>query len=278
MNNENEQLFKCKIGYKFYFIKLFLTQKQINIEIDSNSSGLTENAKYINNYTLSHLQEINSYFKIFKSIKEIYKNILKLLTKKKFFIIPHEDNTLSFILKIKVHDNIRKIKLTLSKSGIYNTKKIFNENYNFLGNLNSELSNIKDKINTLEQNQYILTSSNNYLPTSSISLNNDNNNQIKTIIAKLNLLENENNEKNKKIEILENQLKEYENRKIDNNDSQRQEESDEKNENDDINNINVIYNKKNKKQLFNNSEISFNNNNKNREHRHHTLDKMYSIN
>ena len=278
MNNENEQLFKCKIGYKFYFIRLFLTQKQINIEIDSNSSGLTENAKYINNYTLSHLQEINSYFKIFKSIKEIYKNILKLLTKKNFFIIPHEDNTLSFILKIKVHDNIRKIKLTLSKSGIYNAKKIFNENYNFLGNLNSELSNIKDKINTLEQNQYILTSSNNYLPTSSISLNNDNNNQIKTIIAKLNLLENENNEKNKKIEILENQLKEYENRKIDNNDSQRQEESDENNENDDINNINVIYNKKNKKQLFNNSEISFNNNNKNREHRHHTLDKMYSIN
>ena len=275
MNNENEQIFKCKIGYSFYFIKLFLTQKQINIEIESNNSGLIENGKYINYYSLSHLQEINSYFKIFQSIKEIYKNILKLLTKKKFFIIPHEDNTLSFILKIKVHNNIKKITLTLSKVGMYNPTKIFNENNNFIGNLNYELTNIRDKINTLEQNQYILTSSNNYLPTSSISLNNDNNNQIRTIIAKLNQLENENNDKNKQIEILEKQLKQYENIKNNESNSEKEEESE---ENDDINNINDIYNKKDEKQFLKNSNISFNNNSKNRTHRNHSLDKMYSIN
>ena len=280
MNNENEQSFKCKIGYSFYFIKLYLTQKQINIEIESNNSGLTENAKYINNYSLSHLQEINSYFKIFQSIQEIYKNILKLLTKKKFFIIPHEDNTLSFILKIKVHNNIKKIILTLSKVGLYNQKKIFNENYNVIGNLNYELANIRDKINALEQNQYILTSSNNYLPTSSISINNENNNQIRTIIAKLNQLENDNNDKNKQIKILEKQLKEYENKKINDsiNEGEEEEESEEKDNINNINNINDIYYKKNENQFLKNSKISFNNNSKNREHRNYSLDKMYSIN
>ena len=280
MNNENEQIFKCKIGYSFYFIKLYLTQKQINIEIESNNSGLTENAKYINNYSLSHLQEINSYFKIFQSIQEIYKNILKLLTKKKFFIIPHEDNTLSFILKIKVHNNIKKIILTLSKVGLYNQKKIFNENYNFIGNLNYELANIRDKINALEQNQYILTSSNNYLPTSSISINNENNNQIRTIIAKLNQLENDNNDKNKQIKILEKQLKEYENKKINDsiNEGEEEGESEEKDNINNINDINDIYYKKNENQFLKNSKISFNNNSKNREHRNYSLDKMYSIN
>ena len=199
---------------------------------------------------------------------------MKLLIKKKFFIIPHEDNTLSFILKIKVHNNIRKITLTLSKVGIYSPKKIFNENYNFIGNLNYELTNIRDKINTLEQNQYILTSSNNYLPTSSVSINNENNNQIKTIIAKLNQLENENNDKNKQIKILEKQLKEYENKKNADNNSEEEESE----ENDDINNINDNYNKKNEKNILKNSKISFNNNSKNKKYRNHSLDKMYSIN
>ena len=100
MNNENKQLFKCKIGNNIYFIKLILTQRIINIDIISNSQLNKENSKYINNYTLSHFQEIDSYFKLFQSIDEIYKNILKLLKKKKFFIIQNEDDTLSFILKI----------------------------------------------------------------------------------------------------------------------------------------------------------------------------------
>ena len=115
MINGNKQLFKCKINNNFYFIKLILAQSSINIDITSNSSLNKENAKYINNYTLSHFQEIDSYFKLFQTINEIYKNILKLLKKKKFFIIQNEDDTLSFILKIKIHDKIHKIKLSLSK-------------------------------------------------------------------------------------------------------------------------------------------------------------------
>ena len=281
MINENEQLFKCKIGYTFYFIKLLLKEKQINIEIESNFSGLRENAKYINTYTLSHLQEINSYFKIFQSIKEIYKNILKLLNKKKFFIIQHEDNTLSFILKIKIHEKLKKIRLTLSKcsnQGIYyDTKKLFNENYNLTDNLNYELSNIKNKINTLEQNQYTLTGTNNYLQTASISVNNEYNSQLKTIISKLNELENDNNEKNKKIKILEKQIKEYENKENINNDSDSDRE-DESDEIDDNNNMDYSNNKNNKKQILKNSKISFNDDMKKRSHRHNTLDKMYSLN
>jgi hypothetical protein len=52
MNNENEQVFRCKIGYYFYFIKLLLTQRLINIEITSNSAINNQNTKYINNYRL----------------------------------------------------------------------------------------------------------------------------------------------------------------------------------------------------------------------------------
>ena len=91
----------------------------------------------------------------------------------------------------------------------------------------------------------------------------------------MNQLENENNDKNKQIEILEKQLKQYENIKNNESNSEKEEESE---ENDDINNINDIYNKKDEKQFLKNSNISFNNNSKNRTHRNHSLDKMYSIN
>ena len=68
MNNENVLSFKCKIGYNFYFIKILLIQKHVNIEIDSVSSINKKKVKYINDYSLSHFHEINPYFKMFTSI------------------------------------------------------------------------------------------------------------------------------------------------------------------------------------------------------------------
>ena len=192
MINGNKQLFKCKINNNFYFIKLILTQSSINIDITSNSSLNKENAKYINNYTLSHFQEIDSYFKLFQTINEIYKNILKLLKKKKFFIIQNEDDTLSFILKIKIHDKIHKIKLSLSKYKnpyLFGSQTTSKETY--IDNLNNEISNLRNKINYLEQNQNLFSYSNNYLPTnkfSNISDNSYNQNQLEKIIFKLNIL------------------------------------------------------------------------------------------
>ena len=285
MINGNKQLFKCKINNNFYFIKLILAQSSINIDITSNSSLNKENAKYINNYTLSHFQEIDSYFKLFQTINEIYKNILKLLKKKKFFIIQNEDDTLSFILKIKIHDKIHKIKLSLSKYKnpyLFGSQTTSKETY--IDNLNNEISNLRNRINYLEQNQNLFSYSNNYLPTnkfSNISDNSYNQNQLEKIIFKLNILENSNSDKDNKIKLLENQIKKYENKGylFEEEDEVENEES---NNNNDIivNDNDDSYDNKN----FNinqskNSSVSLNNNeNRNKIRRHNSFDKYNSIN
>ena len=269
MNNENEQVFKCKIGYYFYFIKLLLTQSLINIEITSNSAINNQDTKYINNYRLSHFHEINPYFKLFHSIKDVYKNILTLLKKKKFFIIQNADNTLSFILKIKIHDKNRKVKLSLIKyqnKSIFGPQKATNEN---IANFNNELINLKNKINALEQQQYLLSYPNNYIPTNQFSnISNNECNQLETIISKMNQLENENNAKNKKIKMLEKELIKYEENKgfIYNEEEENEEIEDDINENNDENfKINLSKNSSN----INNDGIINRNDN---------FQKLYSIN
>ena len=269
MNNENVLSFKCKIGYNFYFIKILLIQKHVNIEIDSVSSINKKKVKYINDYSLSHFHEINPYFKMFTSIKEIYKNIIKIIKNKKFCIIQNQDNTLTFILKIQIHDKVRKIKLALSKcknSGIYNPTNIYNENYT--DTLNYEILNLRNKIDTLEQNQYLLTYSNNYLQTNKFSVAPNNEyGQLETIISKMNQLENENNDKNKRIEILEKQLNAYE--KNNNIDEEEEEES------DDLDNDKKINNNKN--EINNINKNSFKNKKK-KIRRYNSFDKANSIN
>ena len=269
MNNENVLSFKCKIGYNFYFIKILLIQKHVNIEIDSVSSINKKKVKYINDYSLSHFHEINPYFKMFTSIKEIYKNIIKIIKNKKFCIIQNQDNTLTFILKIQIHDKVRKIKLALSKcknSGIYNPTNIYNENYT--DTLNYEILNLRNKIDTLEQNQYLLTYSNNYLQTNKFSIAPNNEySQLETIISKMNQLENENNDKNKRIEILEKQLNAYE--KNNNIDEEEEEES------DDLDNDKKINNNKN--EINNINKNSFKNKKK-KIRRYNSFDKANSIN
>ena len=269
MNNENMLSFKCKIGYNFYFIKILLIQKHVNIEIDSVSSINKKKVKYINDYSLSHFHEINPYFKMFTSIKEIYKNIIKIIKNKKFCIIQNQDNTLTFILKIQIHDKVRKIKLALSKcknSGIYNPTNIYNENYT--DTLNYEILNLRNKIDTLEQNQYLLTYSNNYLQTNKFSVAPNNEySQLETIISKMNQLENENNDKNKRIEILEKQLNAYEKK---NNIDEEEEE-----ERDDLDNDKKINNNKN--EINNINKNSFKNKKK-KIRRYNSFDKANSIN
>lgn len=265
MDNQNEKIFKCKIDSNFHFIKLFLTQKQINIEISSTSANNNENRNYFNSYTLSHFQEINSYFKLFKSIVEVYNNILKLLSKKKFYITENEDKTLFFTLKIKINNKTRKINLTLSKESnkfIYNQKKTMNENY--MDNFNYELSNIKNKITNLEQNPYLYSYSNNYIPTNKFSdISNNEYPQLETIISKLNKLENENNEKNKRIKMLEKQIIMYENQNnID--EEEEEEEINDKYNNNDFNKINI-----NKNSMINNKKSKI--------RRHNSFDKYNSI-
>ena len=284
MNNGNEQFFKCKIGYNFYFIKISLLKRQINIEITSNSAINKENTNYINNYTLSHFQEINPYFKNFQSIREVYKTILGLLKKKKFFIIQNKDSTLTFILKIKVRDELLKINLALSKcsnQGIYSQNKVFSENY--MDTVNNDLLNMKNIKNYLDPNQYLFSYSNNYLPTNKTSeiINNDNS-KFSKILSKMTQLENDNNEKNKKIKMLEKQIKMYKNKGITDDDEEEEEENEEKEENeeeiDDKYNDFGDMNNKNFKIDFNKTLTIPFKNKKKKINRNNSYDKINSIN
>lgn len=253
--NVMEQLFKCKIGSKFFFIKFYLIQKQINIKVKVISEKNSIFCEYFNNYTISHLQEINSYFKIFNDIKDIYNDLFKLLNGKNFMLSENEDNTLSFIVKVQINEQIRNIELTLSKL----QKKIIEKNKamveNGMPSLNYELNALKNRIIALERSQR--------LPEASNQNNNINpdiikkrNNNLENIIFKINQLENENNDKNEKIRTLEEKLNFYEKNSIYNNN----------NYNNNLINLTKSNNSKlNNFSIYsNNFEIVHNNRNKNR--------------
>ena len=258
--NVMEQLFKCKIGSKFFFIKLYLVCKQINIIVKVISEKNSIYSEYFNNYTVIHLQEINSYFKIFNDIKDIYNDLFKLLNGKNFMLSENEDETLSFIIKVQINEQIRNIELTLSKLQKKMTKKSKTMLENGMPSLNYELNALKNRITALEKSQRLpgsLNQNNNLYPYPAI-IKNKRNNKLENIISKISQLESENNDKNEKIRSLEEKLNYYEKNSIYNN-------------NNNINNNNLInLTKSNNSKLYNysinsnNFEIVHNNRNKNR--------------
>ena len=146
-----EQVFTCKIFSSLYYIKLNIANKLINIIVVKSKKGKSD-TEFINYYTLSHLQEINSYFKIYNSIKDIYKDLLKMIKNKNFSIVENEDKTLSLIMNVQINDKMKEIVLTLVKN-----KNIFNLNekrdYNTIEALNTELNVMKNRLNELEIKQ-----------------------------------------------------------------------------------------------------------------------------
>ena len=190
--NVMEQLFKCKIGSKYFFINLYLIYKQINIIVKVISEKNSIYSEYFNNYTITHLQEINSYYKIFNDIKDIYNDLLKLLNGKNFMLCVNEDETLSFIIKVQINEKIRNIELTLSKL----QKKMIEKSKSMLENgmpsLNYELNALKNRITALEKSQRLpgsLNQNNNIYPNPDL-IKNKRNNKLENIIFKINQLEN----------------------------------------------------------------------------------------
>ena len=206
-SNEIEQVFKCKFDSNIYLIKLQLIKKQINIIINATSELNKDYLEYTNNYTLSHLQEINNYFKIFNNIKEIYKDLLKLIQNKNFRIIQNEDETLSFIINIKINYINKKIKLSLIQTKIKNNNNIYTQDLNY------ELKALKNRLITLEESQGRQTYQyNNYNLNKFI---NSNNNilydTMENMLSKMNQLETEANGKTQRIKLLEQKLNFYQN-------------------------------------------------------------------
>ena len=218
--NGNEQTFECKIDSSFYLIKLILINKQINIIItvlaENNNSN---NSEFVNNYSLSHFQEISNYFKIFNSIKDIYKDLLKIINSKSFTIINNEDKTLSLIIKIQINDKTRKIRLALTKNNSNNLNYKINNNDNRIYDLNYELNALGNRLTTLEQSQRLYTYPNNYNVRNNLMSYQEAkyNNTLENMISKLNKLEEERDFKNEKIKYLEQKLHFYNVKKNNNN-------------------------------------------------------------
>ena len=151
MFNESNQKFKCKIDSKICLINISSNNKQINIIINVSSDLCNDYSEYSNYYSLSHLQEINSYFKLFNNINDIYNDLLKIIYNKNFILTINEDETISFIIKIQINDKTCKIHLSLSKNK-FNYKKsiksmengnIFNEE-NYYPNIKRRKSSSKN--------------------------------------------------------------------------------------------------------------------------------------
>ena len=210
-----EQVFTCKIFSSLYYIKINFANKLINITVNKSKKGKTD-TEFINYYTLSHLQEINSYFKIYNNIRDIYKDLLKMIKNKNFSIVENEDKTLSLIINIQINDKMKEIVLTLIKNkNIYTINE--KRDYNTIEALNSELNLMKSRLNELETKQSLPPSysKNNYYnkyPNSVTTPNNNSKlNKIVKILDKLDHLENENENKTERIKQLENKLNFYEN-------------------------------------------------------------------
>ena len=213
ITNRNEEVFTCKINSIFYLIKLYFVKRQINIMITKSSKKDKIDSVYINNYTLSHLQEINSYFKIFNSIKDIYIDLIKIINNKNFLIIQNENETLSFIIEIKINDKKKNISLTLSKKKNGFLKEKNSMKGSNIEDINYELNAIKIRLNALEERNNLQAYPNdNYNVNSTIYRNpNMGYNQLENMINKMNQLENEYNDKSKKIRLLENKINFYQN-------------------------------------------------------------------
>ena len=214
ITNGIEEVFTCKINSIFYLIKLYFDKRQINIIITIPSKKDKIDSVYINNYTLSHLQEINSYFKIFNSIKDIYIDLIKIINNKNFLIIQNENETLSFIIEIKINDKKKNINLTLSKKKDWFLKEKNGMNGSNIENINYELNAIKIRLNALEGRNGLQTYPNdNYKINTTIFRDpNMGYNQLENMIYKMNQLESEYNDKSKKIRLLESKINFYENR------------------------------------------------------------------
>ena len=216
MFNESNQKFKCKIDSKICLINISLNNKQINIIINVSSDLSNDYSEYSNYYSLSHLQEINSYFKLFNNINDIYNDLLKIIYNKNFILTINEDETISFIIKIQINDKACKIHLSLSKNK-FNYKKsiksVENGNIinveNYYPNINYEQNELKNRINLNEENLRLKTTPNNYYNIKENILTNkkiEEYNIIQTIYSKMDKIEDETNEKIEKIKMLEQRL------------------------------------------------------------------------
>ena len=288
MNEQNKKMnfrYRCKIHEFSYDIQLFnLQQAKIKIMINKKSSYSDEYEEYSNIYTLIQFQEITDYYILFKNIEEIFEDLSRTIQDKNFSI-SHNGSTMTLKITVMINKKIREASFILDKTKTidlssqreypyYNTISTKNSEINKyksnyleksrrnvaisdINELNTLLSDFKDRIAVLEQSQNTQVNKkedylqdkymNNIMTTANSNMINNPNEKIaqglENILLRLQKLENDNRIKDKKIEKLEKKLNYYESR----------ENQDKYNNN--YNNINNSMNNLNNMNTFSKSQI-----------------------
>lgn len=235
--------YRCKIKEVIYNIQLFNIQNdKIKISIETKSSYSDDYIEYSNIYTLVQFQEITRYYALFENIEEVFEDIAHTIKEKKFSI-EQNGNTLTLTIKVKINRIVEDANFILDKNKVidlssqnekpyyYNNtisskssekykknpffeKSKRNVEISNINELNTLLSDFKDRITILEANQSNqiyqnkITYDKNYI--NSIGNNDNIRIGLQNILLRLNKLENDSNNKDKTIEMLEKKLQYYE--------------------------------------------------------------------
>ena len=254
MNDLNQKInyrYRCKINDINYNIQLFnIQQEKIKIMIDTKNPYSDDYVEYSNIYSLIQFQEITRYYILFENIEEIFDDLSRTIQQKNFSI-SHNGNTMTLTVKVIINQKEKDVNFILDKTKIidlssqrdnpyFNTmssKKSdkYRQKYNLekskrnidissINELNTLLSDFKDRITVLEasQNNQMYNNNNQDKIYNDNNINiigpNDNLKQgLENILLRINKLENDNDFKDKKIEKLEKKLKYYESMENDNN-------------------------------------------------------------
>lgn len=291
MDEQNRRMnyrYRCKIKEANYDIQLFnLEQEKIKILINTKNAYSDEYAEYSNIYTLIQFQEITNYYILFESIEEIFDDLIKTIQDKNFSIERNE-NTMNFKIQVMVNKKARVVNFILERTKIidlssqrdgqyYNTistkNSEFYRNKNYqekskrnvaisdINELNTLLSDFKDRIAVLEQSQISQINkketmpsenyTNNLMTSANSNINNVNdklNQSLENILLRLQILEFESKNKDKTIEKLEKKLHYFESLE---NKVQYEENSNSNNINNNSNNIKTLRNVNNKNNMNN---------------------------
>ena len=251
--------YKCKINEIVYNIQLFnLQHEKIKIMIDIKNPYSDDYIEYSNIYTLNQFQEITRYYVLFQNIDELFEDLSRTI-KEKNFSISHNGKLINLTIRVIINQNVNEVNFILDKNKVIdlslqkdnpyfyiNTassggswanknknsieKSKRNVEISNINELNTILSDLKDRITVLESSQNNEILQNNkilYTKTNNTNLayNNDNTfgSGLDNILIRLNKLEKETSNKDKIIEQMEQKIKYYEsiyknpNNNIDNN-------------------------------------------------------------
>ena len=183
MNDLNQKInyrYRCKINDINYNIQLFnIQQEKIKIMIDTKNPYSDDYVEYSNIYSLIQFQEITRYYILFENIEEIFEDLSRTIQQKNFSI-SHNGNTMTLTVKVIINQKEKDVNFILDKTKIidlssqrdnpyFNTmssKKSdkYRQKYNLekskrnidissINELNTLLSDFKDRITVLEASQ-----------------------------------------------------------------------------------------------------------------------------